>query len=249
MENTKRNLIGKTIVATLILLFFFFIQGATVVIFKIEGTTSVRIRGILLWDLAICTLVFLRINGNTSRDFGFRKPVPGSSQDLLYYLPLLVVAFSHFVCGFRQDIGIDYFAANLFLTLGIGMAEELYFRSIICGMWLTRGKISAVIISSVMFGLCHLLNIARGAGFVSTLLQVCFAFVYGVILAEIFIMARSLIPCILLHAFHDLCVYMSGELSAKANIALGAVQILILIGYSLYLIRRMSCTDLTREKR
>ncbi len=234
MRVGKRNLIWKTIVTTLILLIFFFIQGAIVVIFKIEGTKSALIRGGVLWCLAIFTLLFLRIKGKTSSDLGFCKPLAGSSQYLLFYVPLLVVALSHFLCGFRQDIGIGYFAANLFLTLGIGMAEEIYFRSIICRMWLTRGKFKAVIISSVLFGLCHLLNIARGAGSISTLLQVCFAFVYGVILAEIFIMSRTLVPCIFLHAFHDLCVYMSGEASAKVNIVLGAAQIVVLISYSLY---------------
>ena len=43
------------------------------------------------------------------------------------------------------------------------MAEEIFFRGIICGLWLKHDTIKAMIISSVLFGLSHILNIAGGA--------------------------------------------------------------------------------------
>ena len=127
--------------------------------------------------------------------------------------------------------------ANLFLTLGIGMAEEIFFRGIICGLWLGHGVGKAMIISSVLFGFSHLLNIAGGAELGETVLQICFALVYGMVFALIFAESGSLLHCVLLHALHDFCSFISGEASAQFEIFLGAVQFIVLLVYFLYLFR------------
>lgn len=123
------------------------------------------------------------------------------------------------------------------MTLGIGMAEEIFFRGIICGLWLKHDTIKAMIISSVLFGLSHILNIAGGAELFETILQICFALVYGMILALIFAEGRSLLPCVLLHALHDFCSFISGDSYAQYEIILGAVQFIVLLVYFVYLLR------------
>ena len=70
-----------------------------------------------------------------------------------------------------------------------------------------------------------------------TILQICFALVYGMILALIFVEGRSLLPCVLLHALHDFCSFVSEEASAQFEIFLGAVQFIVLLVYFLYLFR------------
>ena len=95
----------------------------------------------------------------------------------------------------------------------------------------------AMIISSVLFGFSHLLNIAGGAEFGETVLQICFALVYGMVFALIFAESGSLLPCVLLHALHDFCSFISGEASAQFEIILGAVQFIVLLVYFLYLFR------------
>ena len=51
----KDRIILKTAMATLLLLLFFFAQGAIVVITGIEGIPSALIRGALIWGLVIIT--------------------------------------------------------------------------------------------------------------------------------------------------------------------------------------------------
>ena len=53
----KDRIILKTAMATLLLLLFFFAQGAIVVITGIEGIPSALIRGAVIWGLVIITLV------------------------------------------------------------------------------------------------------------------------------------------------------------------------------------------------
>ena len=81
------------------------------------------------------------------------------------------------------------------------------------------------------------MNIAGGAGVLATLLQICFAFIYGLVFALIFIRSGSLIPCILLHALHDMCSFISADGTVTVNVVLGAVQTLILVMYLIYLMK------------
>ena len=233
----KDRIVLKTAGTTIVLLLFFFTQGAIVVITKIEGVPSALIRGAVIWVLVIITLAYSIIRYKGISKLGFRGAEKGAAKRMLYFSPLLLIAFTPFAAGINFNGGAALILANLFLTLGIGMAEEIFFRGIICGLWLGRGVGKAMIISSVLFGLCHILNIAGGAELGETLLQICFALVYGMVFALIFAESGSLLPCVLLHALHDFCSFISGEGSAQFEMVLGAVQFIVLLAYLPYLFR------------
>ena len=233
----KNKQVPGTVIALLILLVFFFVQGAAAVVFQLEGSVSALVRGGIIWLLVICTLLYFAVRHKSISVLGIRRPKKGSSKKLLFCIPLIVVALSHFVAGPASGLSIGLFGADLFLTLSIGMAEEIYFRGIICRIWVEKGKVKAVVISSILFGICHLMNIAGGAGLLTTLLQICFAVIYGFVLALIFIRSGSLIPCILLHALHDMCSFISAEGSTTMNVILGAAQTVILVMYFIFLMK------------
>ena len=224
-------------IALLIMLAFFFVQGAAAVAGHLEGTTSALVRGGIIWLLVICTLLYFAVRHKIIAVLRFCRPKEGSLKKLLFCVPLIVIALSHFAAGPASGLSIGLFAADLFLTLSIGMAEEIYFRGIICNVWLEKGPYKAMVISSVLFGISHLMNIAGGAGVLATLLQICFAFIYGLVFALIFIRSGSLIPCILLHALHDMCSFISADGTVTVNVVLGAVQTLILVIYFVYLMK------------
>ena len=233
----KDRIVLKTAGAMLVLLLFFFAQGAIVVITGIEGIPSALIRGAVIWGLVIITLANSIIRYKGILKLGFRSAEKGAAKRMLYFSPLLLIALSPFTAGINFNGGAALILANLFLTLGIGMAEEIFFRGIIFGLWLEHGVGKAMIISSVLFGFSHLLNIAGGAELGETVLQICFALVYGMVFALIFAESGSLLPCVLLHALHDFCSFISREASAQFEIFLGAVQFIVLLVYFLYLFR------------
>ena len=233
----KDRIVLKTAGAMLVLLLFFFAQGAIVVIGEIEGISSILIRGGVIWGLVALTLAYYIIRYKEISKLGFRSAEKGAAKRMLYFSPLLLIALSPFAAGINFNSGAALILANLFLTLGIGMAEEIFFRGIICGAWLGRGVGKAMMISSLLFGLSHILNIAGGAELGETVLQICFAQVYGMVFALIFAESGSLLPCVLLHALHDFCAFISGEGSAQFEIILGAVQFIVLLVYFLYLFR------------
>lgn len=245
-QRSKTHRIAETVIAMAVLLLAFFFQGAAVVVGGIEGIKSVVIRGLIIWALVLLTVAFFYVKYRRLDLLGLRKPDVGSYKDLCYFIPLILIALIYFSSGLDVDSGLKMIPANLFLALGIGFCEEIFFRGIILNLWLEKGEKVAIAVSSVLFAVCHLMNIAGGAGVVETILQVCFALVYGVVCALIFLACRSVWPCIMLHAFHDFCSFTSAERSTFAGVICGAVQFIILFLYAFLIVkRRVTSTEPT----
>ena len=77
----KDRLVWKTAWATLVLLLFFFAQGAIVVIGEIEGISSILIRGGVIWGLVALTLAYYIIRYKGISKLGFRSAEKGAVQN------------------------------------------------------------------------------------------------------------------------------------------------------------------------
>lgn len=243
IQKDGANRIIKTIIAMGILLLAFFIQGAVVAIKGFEGIKSAVVRGFVLWGLVVLTIALYCIKRKKLSMLGFRRTNYIFIKELYYFIPLIVIALIPLFCGINVDSGTGMIFANLFLTLGIGFCEEIYFRGIICNLWLKRGEKTAIMVSSILFAVCHLMNLAGGANIIETILQICFAFVYGVVFALIFIACHSVWPCIILHTLHDFCSFISAEGTVLENIVLGSIQFTILLCYAVIIMKKSKATN------
>ena len=87
----KDRIILKTAMATLLLLLFFFAQGAIVVITGIEGIPSALIRGAVIWGLVMITLANSIIRYKGILKLGFRSAEKrGGEENALFF-----AAFAH----------------------------------------------------------------------------------------------------------------------------------------------------------
>ena len=96
----------------------------------------------------------------------------------------------------------------LCLALMAGISEETIFRAMLIpiGMRYLKGKnraLTAVIISSVIFGPLHMTNIFAGADPVMTVIQAVMATCGGFVLAGIYLRTGSIIPSMIAHAIYD----------------------------------------------
>lgn len=240
MENYYR--IRKTILALLTIFIFFFAQGAVVIMGGLEGVMAPLIQGVIIWFCAFAAIIIYAIKDHSLQGIGMRGMVAGSGKKCLYFVPLVVVALCSFAGGLEVSEPV-FLLANLFLTLGVGFTEEIYFRGIICNVWKSKSIKSSVVISSVLFGVLHIMNVMGGAGIAETILQICFAFAYGVIMAVIFVDTSSIWPCILLHAFHDFCGFITADGPIERAIIVGGIQFIVLLGYCIFMIRRNGLND------
>lgn len=102
---------------------------------------------------------------------------------------------------------------------------------------------SAIVISSVTFGIGHIINLFNGSGMelVNNLCQVVFATAVGFLLVTIFYRGGSLLPCILVHsAINTLGTFASdaGLTMEMRLLHLGAL-IAITVAYTLILTRTL----------
>lgn len=104
------------------------------------------------------------------------------------------------------DIAYDG-SAQVFAVLSmllIGYVEEMLFRGFLFKALIPKdGIVISVIISSVTFGIGHIVNLLAGQANIETVVQVFFAIAWGFIFTMVFYRIGSLIPCIIAHGLVD----------------------------------------------
>ena len=147
------------------------------------------------------------------RVWGIKKPW---MRSFLFGLPALAVAVNN-----APIIGLA--TGNAYITdpvggvlimlaycLAIGTFEEFAFRGLFFMMILedrrksTKQIFWTTAISSAVFGLVHLVNLAVGAGPGATLLQVGYSFLIGGMCAIVLLKTGSIWYCVLLHTVYDI---------------------------------------------
>ena len=177
-----------------------------------------------------------------------------NSKTMLWFIPLWLLSCMNLFGGFSPDYpipGLIYAAVSMAL---VGFAEELIFRGFLFKAMLKDGSVkAAVIVSSVTFGLGHIVNLFTGHNLVETLVQVVFAVALGFVFTFVFYKSGSLLPGILAHSFIDVSsVFASDEGSQLVNLILHIGIVVVSAAYCLYLAKRVETpainrTDLQKE--
>lgn len=121
----------------------------------------------------------------------------------------------------------------------IGYIEELIFRGFLFKALIPKdGIILSIIISSVTFGIGHIVNLFAGQADLETVIQIFFAIAWGFIFTIVFYKSGSLIPCIIAHGLVDAFSKFSAEdVSMTTDRIYMIATIVIAIVYCLYLKR------------
>ena len=115
----------------------------------------------------------------------------------------------------------------------VGFLEEIIFRGFLFKMMAKDGLKSAIIVSSLTFGLGHIVNLLNGADFIPTLMQVCYAVSIGYLFVVIFHKSKSLVPCIITHSvFNAVSIFNDGSTSIYIR---SIVIIALTLGYAIYI--------------
>ncbi len=93
----------------------------------------------------------------------------------------------------------------LFSSIMTGFYEEMFFRGLLLQNLLKKGIMKAVVISSIMFGLIHLVNGIVG-------FQVISAALFGIYLSAIYLRTKNIWPIIAIHALWDTAMFWIADL-------------------------------------
>jgi CAAX amino terminal protease family. len=122
--------------------------------------------------------------------------------------------------------GLLYSAA---LFLSVGMTEELMYRGVIMNFvreTMGEGKksmIISMIISSVMFGVVHLFNLAYTDDVIGTLCQVGYAMSLGFMLAAVYARSHNIWANVIIHFLFDLSLLIYGEVFKNVTVTVSSL--------------------------
>lgn len=184
---------------------------------------------------------FIRKNDLQKR-YGLCKPLLPAWR-FLYYVPLVILSSGNLWNGVTCNYSPLGTVCHIVCMLCVGFLEEVIFRGILFAAIARNTVKSAVVISSVTFGVGHIVNLFNGSGMslAENLCQIAFAVVVGFLLVTIFYRGGSLLPCILAHAAINILSTFANDAGLSAEIYLLHIGILIVftIAYTLILTKTL----------
>ena len=164
-----------------------------------------------------------------------------NSKAMLWFIPLWILSCLNLFSGFQPDYpvpGLIYAAVSMAL---VGFAEELIFRGFLFKAMLKDGNVkAAIIVSSITFGLGHIVNLFTGHELIATLTQMVFAIAMGFVFTLVFYKSGSLLPGILAHSIIDVfSVLASDGGSQRLNTIVHIGIIVISVVYCTYLAKHV----------
>ncbi|MDO3408210.1 CPBP family intramembrane metalloprotease [Saccharibacillus sp. CPCC 101409] len=156
--------------------------------------------------IALALIVYMTLRRRWGY-YGFRslKSIPKSGY--IYYLPLLAVLVAISFKGFRP-LTIQEILFFLFFTLLVGFVEETVYRGLIFKTMLKKGAVAAIVTSSILFSITHVLNALSGQSLAATLLQLLYALLVGCALALLLLKNGNILPLIAFHFLHNLIQFL-----------------------------------------
>jgi membrane protease YdiL (CAAX protease family) len=127
---------------------------------------------------------------------GFRSP--DKPSDLLYF----IVPFFPIVINLIPGVEVTsllLLTEILAITLMVGFVEETIFRGLMLNALKARGFWRAAILTSVLFGLTHAMNVVTGKSIAEDVAQVLYAVAIGFAFAALVLKKGILWPLVLAH--------------------------------------------------
>ena len=155
-------------------------------------------------------------------------------KEFLYFIPLLILMSVNLWGGVQIKNTTSEIIFYILFMICVGFLEEIIFRGFLFKMMEKDNVNTAIIVSSVTFGIGHIINLFNGAALIPTLIQVCYAIAGGYLFVVIFQKGKSLWPCIIAHACINSLSIFGIENTISTYIA-PAFLILISVSYAVYL--------------
>ena len=184
--------------------------------------------------VSVFLVVWLKKYGLQDR-FGLCRPtVP--ARAFLFYIPLILITSRNLWSGVELHYDVIGTLCFVMKMLCVGFLEELIFRGFLFKAMCRDSIRWAVVVSSVTFGLGHILNLVNGSGMSLTenLVQIVCAVLIGFLYVIILWRSGSLWPCIISHGMFNSLSAFSGP---NESIYQTIILCVLVVAYTLVLLR------------
>src|ERR1035437_3185512 len=204
---TRSKSVASSVLWAVIVIAFPVTSGVIVVASKADPTASRLIQAAFIYISIVIPIVYCRIKKIALKDLLLTGIDRAGVKRSLYYLPLIVVLLPTIVSGVDlSDTG--HVLATLLFTLGVGIAEELYFRGMILRfLGKSFGPLPVVFISMLIFGISHVSGAFVAGSLVIVLLLIVNAFLFGWGAAGTALITKNIVPLMVFHCLFDFFTY------------------------------------------
>ena len=200
--------------------------------------------------IVISVLMFLFVKTNGLADYYGLSGWAKNNGAMLWFVPLWIVASLNLWGGIEPRFPMPGQIFAVISMAFVGFAEEMIFRGFLFKAMLKNGVKTAVIVSSLTFGIGHISNLLTGHELFETLLQITFAVAYGFIVTMAYYKGGSLLPCILCHSLTDVFAqFAKDDASPMLNWIAHGVIFVLAVAYCLYLTRVETAENHRIEKK
>lgn len=160
-------------------------------------------------------------------------------KKFLYFIPLFLLMSINLWGGIRLENSFSEIIFYMLSMLFVGFLEEIIFRGFLFKMMAKDSLKSAIVVTTLTFGIGHIINLLNGADVLPTLLQIMYATATGYLFVIIVIKGKSLWPCIITHSVvNALSVFAVNNLFT--SVVSPVVLTIIPIAYAIYLNKRIN---------
>ena len=212
-----------------------------VFLFSISDNLSSFIGATKIITVPACVLFVLFLwnwirQNHLEEKYGLCK-FQGTAKRYLYFIPLVFLASCNLWNGVTLRLSLFESILYVISMLCVGLIEEILFRGFLFKALCRKKKLKqAILISSLTFGIGHIINLLNGAELFFTLLQICYAVTIGFLFTVLFYKSQSLIPCIITHSAINSLSAFSVAPSPVYEIISSILLIIVSLGYAVWLI-------------
>ncbi len=189
----------------------------------------------------IILFAFIKKNNLMERYGLCKSSIPANR--FLYYIPLIIFASGNLWNGIAVNYPWADAICRVVCMLCVGFVEEVIFRGFLFEAIAKENVKRAIIISSVTFGIGHIINLVNGSGMdlAENLCQIAFAIAVGFMLVTLYYRGGSLLPCIIAHSVNNSLAAFSNEAgyAPEQQMAHLVSMIAITVSYTLILTKTL----------
>ena len=185
--------------------------------------------------LALTAFLFCWLKGHALLEtYGLAHPA-GRLRPWLHYWPLLLLISTNLWGGVALQYSLAETLLYVLSMLCVGFLEELIFRGFLFRALCRDSVKTAVWVSSVTFGMGHIINLLNGAALLPTLLQLCYATAAGFLFTVMVYRWGSLWPCVAAHSLLNALSAVAAPPSQTLRLITAVVLTAVALAYALWI--------------
>ena len=184
-----------------VVIFIYLLAGTIAHFMKLSNLGLYGLANLGLTVIGILLLTFM----GWWKVVGFRPAA--KPEGLLYYIIPFLPMFINLIPGV-QITSLLFLLEVLATTLMVGFVEETFFRGLMLNALKAHGFWRAAILTSVLFGLTHALNLAAGKSVADQVAQIIYALAIGFAFAALVLKKGLLWPLVIAHFLIDFCNFI-----------------------------------------